>query len=167
MLEQFYLPVTNVFLNIVSAVAIFLIALIIGKFAGLIVANLLYELKIEKILETIGVKFFISKTVGVIVSLAIYVFGFILALNQLGITKVVIIVLAVFFAILFFIAFLLGITDIIRNFFLGITLRKKYLAKRSISSSIVKGKIIDVGYTRIKVITNEKDILMVPYSALD
>lgn len=167
MLEQFYLPITNLFLRVVSAIAIFIIALIIGKFAGLIAASLLYELKIDEILETIGIKFFFSKTAGMIVSLAIYVAGFIFALNALGITKIVIFVLAAFFLVLLVIGLFLGIADTTRNFFIGLALRKKYLSKRSVNLETVKGSIIEVGYTRIKVRTKEKDILVVPFSALD
>ncbi len=167
MLEQLYLPITNAFLKVVSAAAIFIIALIIGKFAGLIVTNLLYELRLDEILETIGVKIFISKTIGMMFSLAIYVIGFILALNHLGITEIIIIVLAIFFAIIILLGVMLGVADMILNFFVGLSLRKKYLSKRMLNMYTVKGKIIDVGYTKIKVMTKEKDILVVPFSALD
>ena len=167
MLEQLYLPVTNAFLNVVSAAAIFIISLIIGKFAGLIVTSLLYELRLDEILETIGIKIFISKTLGMLISLGIYVTGFILALNQLGITKIIIVLLAVFFAIIIFLGVMLGFADMVRNLFAGLYLRKKYLSKRTVNMKTVKGKIIGVGYTRIKVITKEKDVLIVPFSALD
>ncbi len=167
MLEQFYTPVVDTFFSIISALAIFLIALIVGKFAGLIVTNLIYELKIEEILETVGFKFFISKVAGMAVSLAIYITGIVIALNQLGITRIVVIVLAVFFAVIIALAIFLGVADIIRNFFLGLFLRKRYLGKRMVNIEPVKGKVVEVGFTRIKVLTKEKDLLVVPFSALD
>ena len=167
MLEQFYMPVTNVFLKIVSAFVIFVIGLIIGKFAGFIVSNLLHELKIEELLETMGMKLFISKTAGMIVSIAIYIGGLILALNQLGIAEIFVIVIAALIAIIIILAVLLGAADMIRNFFAGAGLRKKYLSKKTINLPAVKGKIIEVGLTKIKVETKDKDILVVPFIALD
>ena len=167
MLEQFYLPVTSVFIKIVSAFLIFIIGLIVGKFAGLIVASLLQELKIDEILETIGVKFFISKIAGTAVSIIVYIAGLILALNQLGIAEVVAIAIGALFAVIIILAVLLGAADMIRNFFAGLALRKKYLLKKSISLPTVNGKIVEVGYTKIKVLTKEKDVLVVPFMALD
>lgn len=167
MLEQFYLPVTNVFLNIVSAIVIFVIALIIGKFAGMIVTSLFYELKIEEILETIGIKWFLSKTAGIIASLIIYVGGFIIAMNQLGIATYVIIIIAGFFLIIAALTLFLGATDTIRNLIAGMSRRKKYLSKKSINLPELKGKVVKVGYTSIKVRTKEKDIVVVPFIGLD
>jgi len=167
MLEQFYLPVTNVFIKIVSAFAIFLIGLIIGKFAGMLVTSLLYELKIEEILEKIGVKLFISRTAGAMVSIAIYMGGLVVALNQLGIAQIFVIMVAVFFAVIAALAFILGLTDIIRNFIAGISLRKKFLSRKTIELPEVKGRIVEVCRTKIKIRTKEKDIVVVPYIVLD
>jgi len=167
MLEQFYIPLTNIFFKIISAFVIFLIALIVGRFAGIIVANLLQELRIEVLLETIGIRFFISKTAGTIVSLAIYVAGLLMALNQIGIARIFAIVISSLFAVLIVLAIIFGIADVIRNFFAGLRLRKKYLAKKTIELPIVKGKIIQVNLTNIKVITKENDVLVVPFIALD
>ncbi len=167
MLENFYLPVTDVFLKIISAFIIFIIALIIGKFAGMIVTGLLYELKVEEILETIGVKLFVAKSVGVIVSLAIYVAGFVIALQSLGIATYVIIVIAAFFAIIAALALFLGAADTIRNFIAGFGLRKKYLRQKSIDLPEIRGRILKVGYTEIKVRTKENDVVVVPFTGLD
>ncbi|MBW3023204.1 hypothetical protein KY308_03805 [Candidatus Woesearchaeota archaeon] len=152
-------------LKIIIAFVIFLIGLIIGKFAGMIITKLLYELQIDQILETIGIKFFLSSAVGTVVSLVIYIIGLILALDQLGLTKIFTILLVVFFSALMIIAVLLGITSTVKNLFIGFYIRKKFLDKKALNSKIVSGKIVDVGYTRIKVMTKEKDVLVVPFSA--
>jgi len=167
MLEQFYRPVTNVFLKIVSAAMIFLIALIVGRFAGIIAANLVQELRIEEILETIGVKIFISKTIGTLVSLAIYTAGILIALNQIGIATIFAVIIAAFFAIMLIIGIAFGAADAARNLFAGIRLRKKYLAKKTLELPSARGKIIKVSFTSIKILTKEKDILVVPFIALD
>ena len=156
---------SGILLKIIMAFIIFLLGLIIGKFAGMIITKLLYELQIDQILETIGIKFFFSSAAGKLVSFVIYIIGIIVALNQLGLTKIVTIVLVVFFSIILIAVVLLGTLDIIKNLFLGLYLRKKFLGKRTIKTKILSGKILDVGYTKIKVQTKDEEVLVVPFSA--
>jgi hypothetical protein len=151
-------------LKIIIAFIIFLLGLIIGKFAGIIITKLLYELKIDQILETIGVKFFFSSAAGSLISFLIYVAGLIFALNQLGLAAIVTIVLGAFFSVIILVALFLGATNAARNFFIGIYMRKKFFGKKTIDAP-VKGKILHMGYTGLKVITGEKDVLVIPFSA--
>jgi len=167
MLEQFYLPVTNAAIKVISAVLIFLISLIIGRFAGLIAANLIQELRIEELLETIGVKFFFARSFGTLVSLAIYIAGLLIALNQFGVATIFTIIISAFFALIIILGILLGAASLFRNLMAGMRLRKKYLSKKSIFLPEVQGKIIKVGYANIRVMTKEKDVLVVPFIALN
>ena len=133
----------------------------------MIVTSIFYELKIEEILETIGIKLFISKTAGIIASLIIYVGGFIIAMNQLGIATYVVIIIAAFFLIIVALTLLLGAADTIRNLIAGLSIRKKYISKKNIDLPELKGKVVKVGYTGIKVQTKEKDVVVVPFIGLD
>jgi len=153
------------FLKMMIGFVIFLLGLIIGKFAGMIITKLLYELQIDQILETIGIKFFFSSFFGKAVSVIIYIAGIILALNQLSLTKLVTGFLIAFFSLILLAAVLLGITDALQNFVLGVYLRNKFLGKKQIKTKLASGKILEVGYTKIKILTKDKDILIVPFSA--
>ena len=163
---QFLPAAQGILLKIVTAFIIFLIGLIIGKFAGMLVKKLLYELQIDQILETIGVKFFFSDAAGRVVSFLFYIAGIALALRQLGLEKIATIILIVFFSIILLVSLLLDATDMVRNFLLGIYMRKRFFRKKEISSEAVKGRILKVKYTGLKIMTREKDVLFVPYSAL-
>src|SRR3989344_5826690 len=156
----------GILLKIVIAFIIFLLGLAIGKFAGIIITKLLYELQIDQILETIGVKFFFSSAAGRLVSFLIYLGGIVLALNQLRLTKIATITLGAFFAIILAIALFFGVTSAIKDLFAGLYVKKRLLGKKTIKSGAVDGKILSIGLTGIKVLTREKDVLFMPFSSL-
>lgn len=158
--------VTNFVYRALIAFITLLIFLIVGKFLGVLVARTLYEIGVDELTESIGIKFFFSKAAGTLVSFVFYIWGTIVALSQLGLTTIITAILFIIIALLVFFSTLLGTKDLVLNFFAGIGLRKGYLKQDYLSVGKTRGKIISVGRTRLKIRTQENEVLMVPFMAL-
>lgn len=139
---------------------------IVGKFLGASTTRLINALGIDELAESIGLKFMVSRISGTIVSIAFYLFGFYSALNLLGATRLVALAVAFFIVTILAFAIVLGMRDLIVNFFTGIYKRKKYLKKRHLRIGNVSGKIVSVGMTKVKIETKEGELLVAPFSGL-
>jgi len=143
-----------------------LVFFIVGRFVGTFVTRLTNALGIDEFAEAIGIKFLISRTIGELLSIIFYLVGIYLALNELGITKVVALVGSAFIIFLFAIVVLLGLKDFVINFLHGFYKRKKYLKKNYLKIGNISGRIVDIGLTKIKIKTKEGEFLVVPFSIL-
>ncbi|MEM4336689.1 MAG: hypothetical protein QXG86_01670 [Candidatus Woesearchaeota archaeon] len=159
--------ISGVMLKLIISFIIFILGVTIGRIAGAIVAKLIYELGIDSILETIGIKFFFSASVGKFVSFVFYVGGIILALKQLGLATFLTILLVIFFVVVIVLSLFFGLTTTVKNIVAGFSLRKKFLNKKTINKMHIKGKIIKVKRTGIKVLTKDNDTIFIPFSAFN
>ena len=79
--------------KIVAALAILLIGFVIGRFFGNISRIVIKELELNSIIRRkINIKFNLENYAYYIISFIIYIFAIDIALNQLGITKIVLII---------------------------------------------------------------------------
>jgi len=152
--------------NVLLAAVTILIFLIVGRFVQMIVVRLLQELNLDYLLEKIGVEFSGSKLIGTVAAFIFYLWGVIVALNQLGLERIAFFIAAAAGAVLILLSLVLGFTDTIKNFTIGLYLRKRYLGKKELKIGSMKCRIIDVGRTKIKVMTSRKEALVIPYEAL-
>ena len=152
--------------SILVAVLTLLVFLIVGKFVEMLAVRVLQELQLDYIFEKIGIEFSGSKVIAKIIAFVFYFWGAIVALKQLGLERIAIVIASVFAGILLALSLALGFTDAVHNLMLGIYLRKKYLKRKDLAVGNVKGKIINVGWTKLKIMTKEKDVLAVPYNTL-
>jgi hypothetical protein len=152
--------------RILLAAVTILIFLIAGRFVQMVIARLLQELNLDYLLEKIGVEFSGSKVIGTVAAFVLYLWGILIALKQLGLERIAFFIAAAAGAILILLSLVLGVTDIIKNFTIGLYLRKKYLGKKELRIGNMKCRIIYAGRTKIKVMTGRKEALVIPYEAL-
>lgn len=151
-------------LNIILAFAYFIISLIIGKFLGKLVTSILIEAGLQQILEKVGIEFRLSDVAGKLWSYIIYIAGVWLALEKLGLTKIIAIILIIFGLFLTIVALTFGIQDFIKNVFIGMLIRKKYAKKTRVNVKGIKGVVIKNTLTTVRVYSRG-DILVIPYTA--
>lgn len=152
--------------RLLLAVLTLFVFLVVGRFVQMIVTKLFNELSLDYLLEKAGMEIAASKTIGIVVAFVFYFLGVVYALKQLGLEKIAFIAASIVGAVAILLVIALGLTDTAKNFMLGLYLKKKYLGRKELRTGSIRGKIINVGMTKLKVMTKEKDILIVPYSEL-
>ncbi len=155
-------------MRIIAAVVIILLSLIIGRVIERVIIKLLHELDTNKILRGYGVKVPVEEFSGVIVKYIIYVAGIIIALNQIGITRVILnlILFGLFILILAFM--ILAVKDFIPNLVAGFYIRQKEKIKPNdyINVNNTEGKVMAVDLTETKIKTKDNDTIFIPNSIL-
>jgi small conductance mechanosensitive channel len=164
-LNQFLEPFYS---KIIITLLILLIGLIAGKIIGKLIEKLLKEIEINKLIKkatTFNIK--LDKIIGSIISYFIYFIAIMWALENIGLSSIIINILAGGIIILFIIAIILGIKDFIPNIIAGIFIHFKKIIKENDNIEIdnVKGKVEIVGLIETKLITKTDDVIYIPNSA--
>ncbi len=149
---------------IASAVIVLLIGFIIGKVLGKLVQRGLHEIELNRMLLKAKIRFGMEEFLGRLVECLIYFIAIVLALDQLGVTAIVLyMVIAAILSVLA-IAFLLSMKDFIPNFIAGIRLSRKKLfsAGDTITVGSVSGKVRELGLLETKLVSKTGDIIHVP-----
>jgi len=161
--------ISSTFINITAAIAILLIGLVFARFFVKLTQKIIKYSEINKIIyKKFKTKISIEKPLSNIVKYLLYVFVIILALNQIGITKITIYILLIFLLILSIIFLTLSIIDFIPNSFSKIFINKneKIEKGKKISFSNINGKIVDISLTKTKIITKDKNHIIIPNSVI-
>jgi small-conductance mechanosensitive channel len=156
-------------IRIVLGLLIFIVGLIIGKILGKIVEKLILNLGITEVIQkitTLSIK--TEKIVAEIVSYVIYFLGFVMALNQIGITTTVLNILSGAVLVLVLIVIFLSVKDIIPNIVAGFLIHGKSLINEGDTIKIhdIEGKVIQTNLVETRIETQSKDIIFVPNARL-
>lgn len=154
--------------TIASAVIILLIGFIIGKVFGKLIQKGLRELELNNLLKRAGIQFGLEELLSRMFEYVIYAIAIVAALNQLGMTTIVLyIVIAVILAVLA-IAFLLSIKDFIPNFIAGLRVSSKrlFVVGDTITIGSVSGKVKEFGLLETKLVSKNNEVIHIPNSLL-
>ncbi len=149
---------------IASAVIVMLIGFIIGKVLGRLCQRGLHEVELNRILSKAKIKFGMEEFVGRTIEYLVYFVAIIVALDQLGVTAIVLyIIIAVILAVIA-IAFLLSMKDFIPNFIAGVRLsyKKPFAVGDTITAGSVSGKVKEMGLLETKLVSKGGDIIYLP-----
>jgi len=151
-------------MDILVSVIILLIGFGLGLFAKKLMRRVLKEIQLNKIMSNVGITQNLEKGISSIVMYLIYLFTIIYFLNYLGITSIVIYLIAGAILALLILTFLVGLKDVIPNFVAWLLLQRK--------GKVVKGKRVDIkeisgvvekiGYLETEIKTEQGDTLYVP-----
>jgi len=149
--------------RIVIAVLILLVGLIIGKLIGMLIKRGLNEVRLDKYIQSAGLRISLEKFLGSIASYIIYLVAIIMSLDQLGLTTAILTIIATIIVLIIAISFLLAVKDFFPNLFAGIRIRARKLFAEGDNIQIreVKGRILSMGLleTKIKTAFNEEVII--------
>ena len=158
-------PVTN----IIIAIVILLVGFILGKIVGRLIKKFLNEFKIDASLKkSIGLKISMENVLSSLVGIGIYLVAIVMALNQFGVTTLILTILAIAVIVLLTFSVLFAIKDTIPNFFAGLKISHKEIVKKGdiISFDKIKAKVIEVTLIETKLESKSGDILFIPNSLL-
>ncbi|MFH1212137.1 MAG: hypothetical protein V1659_04400 [Candidatus Woesearchaeota archaeon] len=157
-------PVLN---RLIIALIIALLAFILGKIAGEVFEWFLKRLNIDKHSSRIfDIRFAPSRVISRSISLAIYLAGIFLALNQIGIASLVVNILIGLVILTALVSFLISIFGAVPNIIAGFRLRKKLRLKKGAKIALmgVDGIIKELGFLEVIIDGQNREMIVVPYS---
>ena len=160
---------SSVFTKLVVAVIIVLIGLVLGKILGKFIQKALHEIELNKIIKkAAGIKASVEEIISTFVSYFIYFIFIVMALNQLGITTVVLHMISGAILIIIIISILLSIKDFMPNMFAGLFIHQKRFIKEGdiLKVDNTEGKVVHINLVETKIETKQGDIIYIPNSLL-
>ncbi len=154
-------------LNQAALVIVILIAgLAIGMLAKKVSLRLLQEIEFNKFLSSLGIAYNGDCILSSLLSYLIYLVTIIIFLDQLGIKSLAIYVVVAGIIGLVMLTFIVGLKDIIPNFWGWMQIRRSRTVKekRYVKLPAVSGRIQHIGYLETEIKTKKGDVLYVPNS---
>ena len=152
-------------IKLLTPLLIVLIGLIIGKISGKLVLKALRQINLDQNFRSLtGIRFQISSFCNGLVSYFIYFVAVVLALKQLGIDTFIFNIAAIAIILLILISILLAVKDFVPNLMATILIKQKGFFKKgdTIRACKITGKVDSIGLFETKIITKDKDILIIP-----
>jgi small-conductance mechanosensitive channel len=160
---------SGVFTKIVIAIIVLLIGFIIGKILGRLLQKILHEFETDKALKNVaGINFSIEHLIGSLLTYFIYFIAIIMALNQIGLTSIILNMLSGAVILLILISIILAIKDFVPNMIAGIFIFQKEIIKKGdiISFDKIKTKVLETTLIETKLESKSKDTIYIPNSIL-
>lgn len=158
------------FINkILTPIIILLIGFIIARLISKFAKKILSEIELNNILKkATGFKPKFEEAISNVIRYFIYFITLAIALDQVGITGVVIYMVSGAILIVLIITILLGIKDFIPNLISGLSLIRAGFINQgdNIKVKDLEGKIIKISLTETRIKTKKGDIINIPNSHL-
>ncbi|MBS3163602.1 mechanosensitive ion channel [Candidatus Woesearchaeota archaeon] len=161
--------VSDGIIRIIGAILILLIGVVISKFISKLVKKVLHKSHFNEVTKRIlNLDVPLEEFVSTIIKYIFYLVSVVFALQHIGLTTFIfnVILVAIFGLLVLFI--ILSLKDLIPNIAAGFLLHhRKFINKgENITVKDIKGKIIDITLTEIKLETKNKDVVIIPNSVL-
>lgn len=161
-LKGYISPLLN---KVVIAVFTFFIGLIVGRIAGKLCFRVLHAFELDKtVKEATGAAFSVEGIAELIISYLVYIIFLLIALNQLGLTQWVLIVVSGFAGVIALITAVLALKDVIPNAVAGFIVMRRQFPKKGddVRIDTVEGKVEDVTILETRVNTKKGDTISFP-----
>ena len=161
--------ISSSFVKLAASFAVLLIGIVLTRFIVKLTQKIIKGSNVNKFIQKkLKISLSIEKSLSNIIKYILYIIVTIVALNQLGITKIVLYLIAILIIITFIVYFILSVKGLIPNFMAGIYILKNKKVKKNsnIQYNTIKGIIKNISLTKTKIITKEKDIITIPNSII-
>ena len=155
--------------RLIAAIVVLLITFLVARFLGNLSSKVLSELKTNKVLkESFGVRAPIEEIISHSVFYLVLFIGVIMALNQFGLSVVVLYIILIIVLIIIVSFVVLAFKDFIPNVFASFWIHQKRLIEKGdyVEIKDVSGKVVEINLTETKIETKEKEIVLFPNSLL-
>ncbi len=155
--------------RVIAAIVVLLIAFLIARFLGNLAAKVLNELKTNKILkESFGVRAPVEQIFSKGVYYLVLFIGVIMALNQLGLSTIILYIILIIVLLIVVSFILLAFKDFVPNMFASFWIHQKKIIEVGdiVEIKDVSGKIVEINLTETKIETKDKEIVLFPNSLL-
>lgn len=156
-------------IKLIGAILIILIGILISKFISKLFKKLITKLKLNQILKsTLNLDIPLEEFIATILKYVLYLVFLILALQHLGLATFILNAILIAILALLVIFIILTLKDLIPNITAGFLIHHRKLINKgeNIIVKDIKGKIIDITLTELKLESKNKDIIIIPNSVL-
>ena len=155
----------DIVLRIIIFIIIILLGLIVSKVINNIIKKSIKELELSKLFKKADINFNPNKFLPSLSKYIIYLLTILIALNAVGITRIVLWIIGgiLVFLILFYI--IVSIRDLIPNWYHGFKVKKKYKVGDILKYKKIKGKVIYMNSVELQVQT-DKEVVYIPFRLL-
>ena len=156
------LPLLNKFF---LAAILLLVGIIIGRVVSTLIQKFLHSAELNKLVsQGAHSKVPIEEIIAYTIRYVLYFLFFVLALNTIGFTSIIITVFAIIVFLIFILSVFLGIKDFIPNAIAGLMIRRKGFIKVNdkIESNGISGKILRINLLDTQIETFSGDIISLP-----
>lgn len=155
--------------RVIAAIVVLLIAFIVARFLGNLTSRVLSGLNTNKILkENLGIRAPIEAIIGKGVYYLILFIGVIMALNQLGLSTIILYIVLIIILLIVISFIILAIKDFVPNVFASFWIHQKKIIEVGdlIEFKDVSGKVIEITLTEARIETKDKEVVLIPNSLL-
>ena len=154
--------------KLIVAVIILLIGFIVGRVCERIVQKLLHELELDRIMQRTGLKLSLETAISNLVAYLIYFIAVIMALNQLGLTTIILYIIVGGVIVLIIVSTLLAIKDYIPNMIAGFFIFRRGMFKEGnkVKLNGTQGRVKKIGLVETEILTRKGDQIFIPNSLL-
>lgn len=158
--------VQTYFYTVLIGIVILLIGFGLGILAKKISYRLLKEFGLNKIMFKVGITYNLEKWTSTVISYVIYLLTIVAFLDRLGISSIVLYLVAGAVLMLVILTMLVGLKDVIPNFIGWIYLQRNERMNEGHKVEIreIAGTIEKIGWLETEIRTDNNDILYVPNS---
>ena len=160
---------TALLLKIVSALVIILVGFIAAKLVSSFFRKIMHDLEVDRTASAMLKKnISLEDSLSKIISYAICIITIILALNQLGITSIILYMIAGFILLLLIIMFIVGFKDLLPNIFASFALYRKsnFRPGDRIIFRNIEGVVEEMNFLETKIRTRKGELIFIPNSTL-
>lgn len=153
----------------IAAIVVLLISFLVARFLGNLTSKVLRELNTNKILkESFGVRAPVEQIISKGVYYIVLFIGVILALNQLGLSTIILYIILIIIGIILVSFIVLALKDFVPNVFASIWIHQKKIIEvgDNIEFKDVSGKVIEINLTETRIESKDKEIVLLPNSLL-
>ncbi len=151
--------------NIVLAMIIFFVGLIVGRVASKLIERIFKDFGVDSTVKrTTGLKVSFQKFLSKLVAYGCYILFFIIALNQVGITHLLLNIVVIILTIIVLSTIILSLKDSIPNMIAYRTIKKRKAINigDEVTFKNVEGRVIEINASETIIKTKKKDLLHIP-----
>ncbi len=154
--------------KLIVTLLILLIGFIIGRIVARVVEKILHEVEVDKNLSKLGFSMPIEHTIATILAYLIYLVAIVMALNQIGLSVIVLYIIVGGAVLLIIISTVLGVKDFIPNMIAGLFIYRKKLFKvgQKVMVKNVGGRVRKISLIETELVTGKGDVIYIPNSLL-
>jgi len=154
--------------KLVVAVVILLVGFIIGRVSERVIQKLLHELEVDRLMKRTGIKFSLETVLSSLIAYLIYFIAVIMALNQLGLTTIILYIILGGIIVLIIVSTILAIKDYIPNMIAGFLIFRKDMFKEGQRVKIrsTEGRVKRIGLVETEILTKKGDKIFIPNSLM-
>ena len=166
MVFEVFLRAESLFTTLAISIVVLLVGFCLGILVRKIVYKILQRVELNSVLLKAGITQDMERMISLVVAFVIYLVTFVIFLNQLGITSVVVYLVVGAILMLIVLTFVVGLKDLIPNVVAWVVLMRR--GKIKIGSRVeireIKGVVERIGLFETEIKTDQGDVLYVPNS---